>query len=406
MHADRVVLYDISKAKQVASYGGVSRIASQPVLRVGHNYSLVCEFNGHKVTQPGTNFFRTRILREQITISFKINRLPARGGTLPIKANIDRVLTGLNKDISVDDPKSYASPVTVEVQEDRTRRISQSLASNIINGSIEWKSPKARPILHIDGNYQSQPVLVHTHGLKVGYLFQFRDFKNERRSFVYVGEKHEIVLNPRELCLATCALMVLRYYGVATSVDDICVAAAKRVLNGEVPEGWKLDSAIKGEGFSEVRLQTAEAGKDKSDSDSWTYPHNIDSLIAAVMDDLISKSFPLQPRFSKIEYGTATTKESELRFYLGQGFPIILTTDHEGWNHAIVCCGAVADQNGKLLNIYINDPWNWSFDRLEVVGKGNYKEWIVVGMHLRIAEITSGKLLNRDGGAPYLENDT
>ncbi|MDV7391020.1 hypothetical protein RZS08_06700, partial [Arthrospira platensis SPKY1] len=197
-------------AKQVASYGGVSRIASQPVLHVGHNYSLVCEFNGHKVTQPGTNFFRTRILREQITISFKINRLPARGGTLPIKANIDRLLTGLNKDISVDDPKSYASPVTVEVQEDRTRRISQSLASNIINGSIEWKSPKARPILHIDGNYQSQPVLVHTHGLKVGYLFQFGDFKNERRSFVYAGEKHEIVLNPRELCLATCA----RYSGI------------------------------------------------------------------------------------------------------------------------------------------------------------------------------------------------
>ncbi|MDV7391021.1 hypothetical protein RZS08_06705, partial [Arthrospira platensis SPKY1] len=109
-------------------------------------------------------------------------------------------------------------------------------------------------------------------------------------------------------------------------------------MNGEVPKGWKLDSAIKSEGFSEVRLQTAEAGKDKSDSDSWTYPHNINSLIAAVMDDLISKSFPLQTRFSKIEYGTATTKESELRFYLGQGFPIILITDHEGWNHAIVCC--------------------------------------------------------------------
>jgi len=404
MQTSHIELFDGSSGKRIASYGKLSMASFPAVLLVGREYSLNCIFNGDMMVKPSTKDTRSRILRETLFCTFKAKSFPSRGKSLQVTAKGSRMLYGMNKGVVGILGESSEGSRTKRVFKDKNgvvvEEVNEVLETNMtLRGSLDWQDRAPRPTLRFDGNYNSQPIIIDTYALKVGYLYQHRGWKTESHSFRHGNKNHEIKLDPRELCVATCMTMVLRYYGIPVDVRKVCEAAARRALQGKVPEGAEVYSPNTVQESNQVRLRY------KKRPDYWEWPHNNPDVLAGASADILSEKGPWIPIEMVDDNNIVTLNNGrDLKFFLGQGWPVILFTIGEDPNHAIVCRGVVTNEKGGLEKIYINDPWNWDNDVLKPSDKKRYTGWILVGRHLRQDQVRPDRLLNSAKGLAWLES--
>lgn len=257
------------------------------------------------------------------------------------------------------------------------------------------------------------PLIFSTVSLKLDYLSQHPS-PEELKEFPFLevpsnvpGESLAVV--HQHMCLATCFAMLLQYYGIDKSRDDVVEMAAKvfvreaKTINGKwiwrapgQKEGFQADLSEKTrDGATQLKLVPESAPK----SETPRSPHNVVPLILRAV----------QPLLDKAKVGTKSTAaestsplvnftdNQDIWGMIGSGMPfIVVDKGSRDWDHGRVCHGVVVDEKGKIKTMYGNDPWNNNKWTIKTDGKESEMGWIAWGRVLKQSEVSPERL--RSGG--------
>lgn len=288
------------------------------------------------------------------------------------------------------------------------------------NKKVAWEfshEEKLSPVMEIGSPAQlvfdlKGPLIFSTVSLALNYLSQHPS-PEELKEFPFLevpgnepGQSLAVV--HQHMCLATCFAMLLQYYGIDKSRDDVVEMAAKvfvreaKTINGKwiwrapgQKQGFEADLSEKTkEGATQLKLVPEGGSKETPRS-----PHNVVPLILRAV----------QPLLDKAKVGTTSTaaeSTSPLKNFtdnndiwgmIGSGMPfIVIDRGSRDWDHGRVCHGVVADEKGKIRTMYGNDPWNNKKWTIKTDGTESEMGWIAWGRVLKQPEVSPERL--RSGG--------
>lgn len=217
--------------------------------------------------------------------------------------------------------------------------------------------------------------------------------------FIHRGQWWSVRLE--HLCLATCAAMTLRYYGLFADEDEsrtvgrVAMMAAQYCLDHrdeldlETPEGRPIS------------LDTSESDPEgrtlvKLSNDAW--PHNSDRAICRGLRSALDGAS--RGGSSCVGSGSDdlfSVDRPKLTNIFGLGMPVILSDSLSGrWEHARLCRGIVVTHEGEVVRAYVNDPNHP--DRTEIATDGSASDlgWVLLGCLRR-----QGAILGTMPGGAY-----
>jgi len=287
---------------------------------------------------------------------------------------------------------------------------------------VNWEfshEEKLAPVMQIASPAQlvfdlKGPLIFSTVSLKLNYLSQHPSPEEKKEMpFLEVPSNvpgESLAVLHQHMCLATCFAMLLQYYGIDKSRDDVVEMAAKvfvreaKTINGKwiwrapgQKQGFQADlSETTKEGAKQLKLIPESGGSSKEAR----WPHNVVPLILRAVQPLLDKA-KVGTKSTAAEVVTPLvnfTDNQDIWGMIGSGMPfIVVDKGSRDWDHGRVCHGVVIDEKGKIKTMYGNDPWDNNKWTIKTDGKESEMGWIAWGRVLKQAEVSPERL--RSGGS-------
>lgn len=251
----------------------------------------------------------------------------------------------------------------------------EMLSAHLTGGAV--------PVLSLSGKAS---LVFDTFALDVPYLSQHRHAPGggvRYHAFQDHGQRYRIALE--HLCLATCTAMILRYYGVRATVEQVAEHAARYYLDIRAGRRPAPPGPLK-------RLHPS-AGDLVQFEDS-SYPHNEGAFVAYGVAPLLNRAPAGSRSFERA--GTDNLMKNswpKLTCLVGNGWPVTLGDDLSGnYEHGRVCHGLVVDHRGKIVRAYGNDPYNEGRWEIKTDGSQTDLGWVLMGRAMDQQEICTDRL--------------